>query len=535
MRTGTRHHPSPVSPPLAGAGRTIFNARWGIWATLLLALLGGLAGLDSAPPLWWDEGWTLCVARSLAELGHYGCLLNGERGPSTLSAHLPVVAPIALSFALFDVGIWQARLVGLLLMLGALLLLARLTARLYNQAIALAALLALLLLPTHWQLHPLYIGRQVLGEPTALFFLLAGYGAFLAALRRPAIWLLPACLCWAVAIMAKLQILPFWGASLIGPLLVALILRQWRAGGLLALGLLGGYGLAQLLDAGADLLLAGRRLPGAPISGLTETLSLVLLGSVRLEALIFLLSFGLPTVLGLAYGAWRELRPLASGRRGAPAPLTPEATLRLVLLSLVGSWVAWFGLLSVGWPRYLFPAMIAGAPFVAALLHDLSGGFAPRRAGAALREAVARRQIGRSALQSLALLLLIGAMALLAGRSALLYARSDHDRSVVDAAALINSRLPPDALIETYESELFFLLDRPYHYPPPQVHVALIQQKFTDPSAPAGYDPLAARADYLVVGPFGSWTGLYNRVLAAGDYVEYATVGHYHIYRRAAP
>lgn len=533
MQTGTRHHPSPATPPLAGAGRTIFNARRGLWAALLLALLGGLAGLESAPPLWWDEGWTLCVARSLAELGHYGCLINGERGPSTLSAHLPVVAPIALSFALFDVGIWQARLVGLLLTLGALLLLARLTARLYSQAIALAALLVLLALPTHWQLHPLYIGRQVLGEPTALFALLAGYSAFLAALRRPWAWMLPACLCWAVAIMAKLQILPFWGASLIGPLLLALLGRQWRAGGLLALGLAGGYGLAQLLDAGADMLLAGRRLPGAPISGLNETLSLVLIGSVRLDALAFLLSFGLPTALGLAYGAWRELRPLAAGLRAGAAPLTPEATLRLVLLSLVGSWVAWFGLLSVGWPRYFFPAMIGGAPFVGVLLHDLSGGFALRQLGADLREA-ARRRWGPPAIRGLALMLLIGAMALLAGRSALLYARSDRDRSVVDAAALINSRLPPGALVETYESELFFLLDRPYHYPPPQVHVALIQQQFTDPNAPVDYDPLAARADYLVVGPFSSWTGLYNAVLAAGDYVEYATVGHYHIYRRAA-
>ena len=48
---------------------------------------------------------------------------------------------------------------------------------------------------------------------------------------------------------------------------------------------------------------------------------------------------------------------------------------RLALLVLAGGWYAWFVLLSVGVPRYLFPATFIGSIFVAALLYDLTDRF----------------------------------------------------------------------------------------------------------------------------------------------------------------
>src|SRR5215203_4023431 len=85
-------------------------------ALSLLALgLWNLAG----PALWWDEGWTLSVARTWVERGHYGRLLDGQLAPPGLEASFTVTAPIALCFRLFGVGIWQGRLFGVLCTVGA--------------------------------------------------------------------------------------------------------------------------------------------------------------------------------------------------------------------------------------------------------------------------------------------------------------------------------------------------------------------------------------------------------------------------------
>ena len=48
-----------------------------VFGALLLAALWNLGA--SAP--WWDEGWTLSVARNLAEHGLYARLLDGAPAP----------------------------------------------------------------------------------------------------------------------------------------------------------------------------------------------------------------------------------------------------------------------------------------------------------------------------------------------------------------------------------------------------------------------------------------------------------------------
>ncbi len=62
-------------------------------AVLALIVFGsGAFHAESLPPLWFDEGWTVCVAKTWVEQGHYGCLLRGEPGDTLLAAHFPVVA-----------------------------------------------------------------------------------------------------------------------------------------------------------------------------------------------------------------------------------------------------------------------------------------------------------------------------------------------------------------------------------------------------------------------------------------------------------
>ena len=93
--------------PAAGSVIERLNsASWVVDATVagvvfLMVFGSGLIHIESFPPLWFDEGWTVCVARTWVELGHYGCLFKGEPAPPSLAAHFPVVASVAAGFALF--------------------------------------------------------------------------------------------------------------------------------------------------------------------------------------------------------------------------------------------------------------------------------------------------------------------------------------------------------------------------------------------------------------------------------------------------
>ena len=66
---------------------------------LLLGLALAIAGFWDlgGPMVWWDEGWTLSVARTWVERGHYGRLLDGQFAPPGLEAAFTVTGPIALN------------------------------------------------------------------------------------------------------------------------------------------------------------------------------------------------------------------------------------------------------------------------------------------------------------------------------------------------------------------------------------------------------------------------------------------------------
>ncbi|KPV48496.1 hypothetical protein SE17_37750, partial [Kouleothrix aurantiaca] len=160
--------------------------------------------------MWWDEGWTLSVARTWAERGFYGRVLEGQLAPPGLEAAMSVTGPVALSFRLFGVGLWQGRLVGILFLALAFALLYSLAQRLFNRRVALATLAVLLLTPMHPQLHPLLMARQVLAETPMFAYLLLGYFFLLFGLERSRWWLVLAAFFWGVGLITKAQALPFW-------------------------------------------------------------------------------------------------------------------------------------------------------------------------------------------------------------------------------------------------------------------------------------------------------------------------------------
>ncbi|NJP05838.1 MAG: hypothetical protein HC837_09555, partial [Chloroflexaceae bacterium] len=229
-----------------------------------------------------------------------------------------------------------------------------------------------------------------------------------------------------------------------------------------------------------------------------------------------LLWLGLPTLAGLAFAAWCWLTQPAQRMLD-----NARTIVYLVLLTLVGSWFAWYVLLSVGWLRYLFPAIFLGTIFAAAMvINALSW----------LRSSARRRWPTIAAL--LALTLFVGTLPFTLATLQQFFTPITSEAATTRLARYINSETPPDALIESYDSEIFFLLERRYHFPPDQLHVELNRRTFLEQDVPITYDPLAADPDYLVVGSFGKLWQLYDPVLASGAFRLIEQIDQYDIYER---
>jgi hypothetical protein len=496
-------------------------------ATALILLALGLWNLDG-PPMWWDEGWTLSVARTWVERGHYGRLMLGELAPGGLEASPTTTAPVGLTMRLLGVGLWQGRLFGVLCAVAALLALAALGRRLYGDGLWWPTLAVALLLTGHPQIHPLLQGRQVLAEMPMLAYLLLGYLLLWGALAGRLALLAPAALLLGLAWIAKGQTAPFLLASLLAPLLAAALARRWRVALIFALACAGAYASSRGLPRLIGAILINPAITGPGVTGLLEVLAFVLTPFNRAFAARQLLIFGLPTVLGTLWAVrmlWRERAAAGAGDDAAA-----RWYMTLALVALVATWTGWFVALSVGVPRYLAPPVVVGALFVAALLRDVTGNFSPGRTLADLVGALRPARGGwRSVGTLLTVLLVAGSFAL----TALGLARSypERDPSAAQAAAWLNAQ-PPGSVVETYESELHFLLEQPYHYPPDQLHVELNRRSLLGQEVAVDYDPLAADPEFLVVGRFARGNDLYEPILAAGAFAPAQRFGPYEIYRR---
>jgi hypothetical protein len=495
--------------------------------TLALVVCGtGLYHLESFPTFWFDEGWTTCTARTWVEQGHYGCLLQGEPAPPLLSAHFPVVASVAASFRLFGVGVWQARLVGLLYTYGAFLLLYYLADRLYGRKVALATLGLVILFPLKWQIHPLIVGRQVLGEMPMLFFLLAGYAAFLQAARQR-LWLGMAVVFWSIAWMTKAQAAPFLIASFGVSLLLAAQRREWQIARWLMFALVGSWAGYHGLLWLKDHMLAGHTIPHPYLKGLAEAIAVVFVPSIRLETLQLTLTVWPEYAVALGCALWTTWRPDPVQRR---VPLVPLVhTLHTMLVVLASGWLAWYALLCAGEPRYALPGLFIAAPCTAAFFARLTHDFNVRHVWSMLAGIAQSKRLNR---ESRRVLLAVGLLLVMIGVT--IHERyairgRDDDRDLMTVATFLQTHTQPAELIETYDSELFLFLNRPYTYAPADVLVQIIRHHQRLGPSPT-YDPLSANPHYLVVGDYGRWAGFYKPLLEQNRIRLVKTIGRYQIY-----
>jgi hypothetical protein len=494
------------------------------FATLAIALF---ANLDRTPPPWWDEGWTLTIARTWAERGLFARLSEGNLAPSGLSASPPTTAIVTLAFRFLGTGVTQARLAIAIVSLLSLAIVYYLVLRLYDRRTALATLVVGSLMSMHPQANPVTMGRQVLAEPLMLLLLVVGALFLFLALER-SFWFCPlAAVFWGIAAIVKAQFLPFWAVSLAIPLGVALLKRQWHITIVMTFGLVGGYLAYRESLVALGWWLSPQIIAEIPFSGLVEAVAFVPVLSNRLLAFSNVLKFELPLLVGLVYGGWVILRDWNRAQDNE----NPKVV-QLSLWAFAASWLGWYLLFAnAGIPRYLYPPAFVGSIFLAVLIRDLTGGFDV--CGTLKRAALMadRRRVTPEGLRALFAIFLTA----LAVPFTLLilgwFFLVDTNTSAQQMAQYIDTHAPAGALVESYDSELFFFLNHPYHYPPDQTHVDLIRRTL-DSSVHIGYDPLAANPDFLVVGPFSSGWHLYDELLARDTFRLIETKGAYKLYER---
>jgi len=203
----------------------------------------------------------------------------------------------------------------------------------------------------------------------------------------------------------------------------------------------------------------------------------------------------------LAYGLWR-----CRAR-------TPQALSELLLLLLPVLWLCWY-LVSLGWPRYAFPAVAFGALAVARLLADV----------------IDTLRTGRRPILAWATVIyaaLIIAMPITLSARAIL----QPDDSAQRMAAYLDAHVPTNSVVETWEPELGVLTDHRYHYPPISLLDTAVRQTWL--SGPAlRYDGLSDRPPYVIVGSFGAWVGIYSGSTLERDYTLTQHEGLYNLYVR---
>ncbi len=493
---------------------------------VLLVIAGFLLfyRLGDYPAPWYDEGSHLHVAKNLALNGVYADYSSeGNRpfGPA-VGVGPTVMLPIALLFKLIGVSIPLARVVIVIygvLALGALYLLA---SRLVSPGMALLATSLVFLSPG---VDFIFNSRTVLGEVPGLFFLLLGLWVWLKPGRHSILNLLASGALIGLACITKNQyalfILPSlflawiadivwyrqrgWLYFVIPGIIAGLIFFGWTFLDIMVMGEQGGnftenFATLRAASSGAFFLFE----PGAMLSALRF---LAIGGSL----------YAFLTIPGLVYGV------IIGVKRDEQAE---SYGILLIFIAIgLGLFIS-----SLAWERYAFAPVVLSSIFVVRLFQDLQKQFVP--GWNALLTSVRQKQMSLSVIVAVVMLVwLVGALALpLVVQTRNVLNNGSNDAYLV--AQYIDDNIPQDAVVETWEQELAVLTNHRYHYPP-QITLAKAVASQWQGGEPASdtYDFRDYSPDYLVIGAFGKYTGLYpdDRL---SDYELMATIGSYDVYRK---
>jgi hypothetical protein len=482
--------------------------------------------LTDFPATWFDEGSHLHVPKTLVEQGVYADVSSeGYRyyGP-TLGVGPTVMVPIAASFSLFGVGLLQARLVMVGYLFAALMLFFLLARQLAEWRTALVATLLMAFAPA---LAFFETGRQVLGEVPALAFLCAGLLLWFARWERARTWeLLLAGALMGLSAVTKYQFLLVLAPALLGAWLLNLLLRKrpQRLFLLPGIATAATFGLWQLIflttmgpSTFAGNLASLREVTaGAAAVFAPDLMARSLRELVSLRSYFFLL---LPV---LAWAAFRLVWPA----RSIFAELGAERRMQLsVVLMMVGVNLLWYVVASVSWVRYAFLGLALSSIFVALAFAQLTGGYRLRT----LTDGAT--PIWRRAVAGASLALLVVLVLAPAARLGQRIATVPVDPAK-EMALQIDQMVEPNALVETWEPQMGFLTDHRYHYPPQLLLNRAVRQVWLGETPVSElYDFRELQPDYVLVGEFGRWVGIYPEE-RLGDFEEVASSGPYQLFAR---
>ncbi len=497
------------------------SRRWEGWilgGMVVVVVILACVAQPLYPSPWLDEGLNWGAVRSLAVTGRYGLdSADGFRPFATAIQTGPtVILPAVLAFWALGPEPYSARLVMALYAALAVVAAYRVARRvLGSPGAGLFGVGLMLVGSAEAAASFLPAARQFLGEVAALAWFLAGLDAWLADPDRPeapwwgsrSVWL--AGLYFGLAGLTKSQM-----ALVFGPSWCLLWAVSWlrdrgsRPARFLApiviyLTVTSAWGGVQYLALGPD-----RFAANAALLRETALIHVITFDPGHWWAALGVLWRSGYLIWGLPTLAWlfvRARRPDAVGRSALAASALP-------LTALV-----WFGLLSFGWGRYAFYPLNLTALFLAGPLAELW------RAGPFvvplplwLRRGVAAAVV--------AFLLITGCVPFASG---VIRAQDDGFQAM---RRYLKDTLEPDAVVATWEWPLAIDGAPRFLFPAQETLngvTVYIQDQGVRP--PAGeFEPDVAAQRYVLIGPFGAWTGIYDMWVAGHEPI--ARFGSYALY-----
>jgi 4-amino-4-deoxy-L-arabinose transferase-like glycosyltransferase len=475
---------------------------------LLFVLAVGLMAfnLPINPHPWHDEGAAMLVSKTLVQDGIYAARSgDGYQTFGPIQSVGPtVLVPVAIIYRLLGVGIWQGRLVAIAYGLFALAMVFAVAARLFGWKTGiLAALVVLGAPPIEFLLH----SRQVSGEIPALAFFLCSWLVWAIGREKQRGWLsVLAGVLLGLAMITKSQyLLMGLGMVAVSALLDAAYyktgsFKSWVIVGVVA-------GLVMVMWYGWQRLYYGPETfaeNAAKLSALAANTAGFYLSNT-VEALRYL--------IGTEFGAFHYFWGLAAlVYVGVLAIKREWASFRYVpLLFFTIGWLLYFLFYSIPWPQVAMAPAVLSAVFVAKLWRDLWVSL--NISWSALRRAWRDRQVNQLALM-LAIMAVVGLAVIVPLQSKIRTDVLEADRASQEVVAFIAQTVEPGALIETWERELGIMTDRQYHYPDQSMlaktHLAIYRNGPRDYALGAAYFQ-QHQPQYLVVGWFGRWLGIYDK------------------------
>ena len=487
--------------------------RWGA-----IALIGSLVfyNLTDYPLTWFDEGSHLHVPKTLIRFGVYADYSSeGFRyyGP-TVGVGPTVMLPIAGVFALFGIGLLQARIVMALYLCAMVYVFYRLADTLGGRRVA---WVSLLLLVSSRGISVIEYGRQVLGEVAGFLFLVVGLWLWLRHWEKARVkTLVMIGLMFGLSIITKYQYLIVIAAMIgLSWLLDVAYYKKAFHKTFLIPGLIAG--ICFFLWQAYQVVYLG---PSTVAENLTQFRQFI-----SGAALVFspaLIKRGIQQLFDLfgGYGFFISL------------PRNRDAQRWGVLFVLVFVNLIWYVAASISWLRYAFPGLAIMTLFAARFFVQLTDQFKLEWTGIKKLFSVGNLSTLQTAAR-LALTVWLAVMILVPLAQTLADIIFPPENTPLEMAKYLDQNIPKDVLIETWEPEMGFLTDHKYHYPPQILLNSAVQYIWTQGQPPSEHYHFVQQEKpaYVLVGQFSRWVQLYPIELIQENYQLETTIGAYELYK----